>query len=672
MDMDKLKEPLPKNIKEVPGYLVRVISKFFQRLFYIFRLVWDTSPWIVLALTFIAIVNGLLPVATAMIGAELLNELAAAFVAANAGTKLVFDRILMLLVLQFICIVSRSLTSHLNSLIVRISGDMVTNHVRVIMMNKAKTLDLQSFDKPDFYERLENAQREASMRPIQIINATFSCVTIVVSMFSFIAILFSISYWAPPIILTLALPSAFITYIYRKKSFHYVRWRSKDRRRMSYYSELITHKDLVKEVRIFGLSDLFIKRYNQTFKTYFKGLRTIYLKEGLWSTLMSLVSAVVHCLVFLYVAWQVWLGNFKVGDYSLYTGALNSITTDVNAFIVHTSTIYEGTLFIDNLIVFMNEEATILPQSETPVKVKRHTAHEIEFKNVSFRYPGTKRDIIKNLNVKIKAGDTVALVGVNGAGKTTLIKLITRLYDPTEGEILIDGVNIKEYEPKELYKLFGIIFQDFGKYAVSIAENIAFGEIEKDADLDRVKNAAVQSNADDFIEKLPNGYETPLMRYFEDNGIELSIGQWQKLSVARAFYSDSDILILDEPTASLDAISEQEIYDQFDELSKHKTTIFVSHRLSSATTADVIMVLDGGELVEFGSHNELMKKNGVYHKLFTTQAGRYIEINREGGHFGERPPRRPFGPPPHDRPHHRGDGPRRRDDGPCTPMKEGE
>ncbi|MBQ3088487.1 MAG: ABC transporter ATP-binding protein [Clostridia bacterium] len=628
MDNNKLKEPLPKSIKEVPGYLKRVVSKFFGRLFYIFGLVWNTAPWILISLMAIALFTGLLPVATAWVASQLLNVLADAFFAAEKGVDFEFGKIIFLLILQFICIIANSFFTHLNSLVVRVSGEMVSNHVKTIMMQKSQTLDLQSFDKPEFYEKLENAQREATMRPVQIINATFSSISSIISLVSFVGILFTISPWAPPFIIALSLPAGFVTYIYRKKAFNYIRMRSKDRRELNYYSGLITNKDLVKEIRIFGLSDLFINRYKETFKKYFGGLKKLYFKEGFWNMLISLLSAIAHCVLFLFVAWQVWLGKIKVGNYSLYTGALNSITSGLNSLISSTSTIYEGTLFIDNLIVFMEEKPTILTVTDKKAELKRHIPHEIEFKHLSFKYPGTERYVIKDLNVKINAGDTVALVGVNGAGKTTLIKLITRLYDPTEGEILLDGKNLKEYDPEELYKIYGIIFQDFGKYAVTVSENIAFGEVDNDIDEERVKAAAKQSNATEFISRLPKEYDTPLMRYFEEDGIELSIGQWQKLSVARAFYSDSDILILDEPTASLDAIAEQEIYDQFDNLRKDKTTIFVSHRLSSATTADVIFVLDDGVLTECGTHSQLMEKEGTYHKLFTTQAGRYLENDK--------------------------------------------
>jgi ABC-type multidrug transport system fused ATPase/permease subunit len=443
-------------------------------------------------------------------------------------------------------------------------------------------------------------------------------------MISFITILWAISPFAPFIIIVMSVPSAIINFIYRKKNFLYIRHRSKDRRQLSYYSGLMTNKDLVKEIRIFGLSDLFIGRYRETFKKYFTGLRKLFVSEGTWNISITVITSAVNCLLYLFIAWKVCKGEIQVGDYTLYTGALASIAGGINAFISTTATIYEGTLFIDNMILFMNEKRTVAPLLDIPLHVKHHSGHQIVFENVSFRYPGTERDVIKNVSLTFNAGDTVVLVGLNGAGKTTLIKLLTRLYDPTEGRILLDGHDIRDYDVEEMYKLFGIIFQDFGKYAVSVTENISFGRLEKPFISDNVKFAAEQSNSASFIEALPDKYNTPLMRYFEDNGIELSTGQWQKLAIARAFYSDSDILILDEPTASLDAIAEQEIYNQFDLLRKDKLTIFVSHRLSSATVASKIIVLENGAVIEEGNHAELMRLGGHYYKLFSTQAKRYM------------------------------------------------
>ncbi len=625
--MEELKEPKPQSLREVPGYLKRLLSKFFYRLFYIFRLVWDTKPWILFYMVFMAIFNGVTPVIGARIGADLLNALASAFTAAVNGMPSEFDLVMKILIFRFAYNFVTGLVNRVSNILNNISSELVVNHVNLKIMYKAREVDLASFDLPSFYEKFENAKREAGNRPINILNANFTIISTVISMVSFILALVAISPWAPIIIVAMSVPTALINFRYRKKNFWYMRHHSKERRQMNYYSNLMTNKDMVKEIRLFNLSDLFIGRYSETFKVYFWGLKKLFIEEGLLHMAMTVVTTTINCLLFLYIAKGVCEGRYEVGDYSFYTGALGSISGGIGTLIGTTASIYEGTLFIDNLISFMNEKPTIVPllaERAGPRRVEHHTGHTIEFKNVSFVYPGTERKVINNVSFTLDPGDTCVLVGLNGAGKTTLIKLLTRLYDPTEGVILLDGHDIREYAVEDLYSMFGIIFQDFGKYAVNVRENIRFGQLERDAGEDDVVLAAEQSSAAQFIDDLPDKYDTPLMRYFEENGIELSIGQWQKLSIARAFYSDSDVIILDEPTASLDAIAEQEIYNQFDRLRKDKTTIFVSHRLSSATVANKIIVLEHGAVIEIGDHTELMKKKGVYYDLFSTQAKRYI------------------------------------------------
>ncbi len=647
---DKLKDQLPKSIKEVPKFLVDLIGKFFYRLFYIVLLVWETKPWILFSMVFMSIFNGAMPVVQAYVSKNLINGLADAYSAHQLGQTVMFNGILTSLHTLFGLMFSNSLVQSIYHMLSFTARELVTNHVNMKIMNKAKEIDLASFDNPGFYEKLENASREAGHRPIQIMDATFRIVSTGISMISFITILWAISPAAPFLVIAMAIPSAIINYVYRRKNFFYMRFRSKERRQMSYYNGLMTNKDMVKEIRIFGLSNTFITRYKEIFLKYFRGLRRLFINESVWNITISLLNTVLNCLLYLYIAKMVFDGAIQVGDYTYYTGALGSISAGITTLIGTTATIYEGTLFIDNMIVFMNEKRTVVPALDRPLEPKRHTGHTIVFENVSFRYPGTERDVIKNVNLTLKPGETVVLVGLNGAGKTTLIKLLTRLYDPSEGRILLDGEDIRNYDVEKLYKLYGIIFQDFGKYAESVKENIKFGQIEKNGSDDDIYNAAVQSDADDFINALPDKFNTPLMRIFEDNGIELSIGQWQKLSIARAFYSDSDILILDEPTASLDAIAEQEIYNQFDSLRRDKLTIFVSHRLSSATVASKIVVLLNGEIVEEGNHTELMRLGGHYYNLFSTQASRYITINEQDkqeinlgnsppppGHFPNRP-----------------------------------
>lgn len=638
---EKLKEPKPKSLAEVPGYLIRLLSGFFSRLFYIFALVWEAKPWLLFLMIFMAVFNGISPVIKAFISAALLNALGESAAALITGEEFAFSKILTLLIFQFGYIFLNNFIKNIYNMIIRIAGELVSNHIKLKLYDKAKKIDMASFDQPEFYEKLENATREAGSRPIQILSSTFDIVSALISLVSFIITLAAVSRTAPIIIILLAIPSAIINFIYRRKNFLYMRRRSKDRRQMNYYGQMLTGKDIVKEVRLFDLSDTFIGRYKETFQRYFGGIRRLILHEGFWHIGLSAVNSAVDCYLFLYIARLVYEGVLQIGDYSLYTGALNSISSGVSSLISTTASIYEGTLFIDNVIAFMNEKQTVIPRLAEPLHVKRHCGHTIELRNVSFHYPGTERMVLDNINLTLRAGETAVLVGLNGAGKTTLIKLITRLYDPTEGEILLDGRDLRDYDLKELYSIYGIIFQDFGKYAVSVEDNIHFGDIHRELHPEEIAAAAHQSNADIFIDKLPNGFQTPLMRYFEENGIELSIGQWQKLSIARAFYSDSDILILDEPTASLDPMAEQEIFNQFDTLRRDKTTIFVSHRLSSATTATKIIVLEYGRIVEEGTHRELMERHGRYYELFSTQAKRYVtELAPDA------PPPRP-GKPPH-------------------------
>ncbi len=617
----------PKNIKEVPAYLKELLGGFFTRFAYIVKLVWDTGHWILFLLSFVAVFKGVTPVVGALISKSILNELQVIIKSNNLSTDGFWtSAVFYLLIVFFVYQILLQVINYVSSALNRIAGEKVVKQVKLQIMEKSKELDVASFDNVAFYERMENASREAGNRPLMILSESFNAVSRVIELVSYLVILFAVPKltWATLLILVVSVPSAVINFIYRKKNFQYMRHRSRERREMNYYSDLLVNKDLIKEVRMFDIADTFIGRYLKVFDKYYKGLRRLIFSENIWHIVIAVVSGATNLIFYILIAMQVFTGKIMIGDYTLYTGAIASVATCINILIASSGTIYEGTLFIDNLILFMKEEQKVVPSISDALQVCRNQGHEIEFKNVSFRYPGTKRDVLQNINLHIKQGETMALVGLNGAGKTTLIKLLTRLYDPTEGQILLDGRDIKEYDLQSLYRAFGIIFQDFGKYAVTVEENIQFGDVHKDADRDAVIYAATQSSAKDYIEKLPDGYETPLMRIFEPNGIELSIGQWQKLAIARAFYADSEILILDEPTASLDAIAEQEIFNQFDQLREDKTTIFVSHRLSSATMADQIVVLENGCLIEHGTHEELMKQEGKYFELFSTQAKRYI------------------------------------------------
>ena len=629
----------PRRLREIPRFLSEIVKGFFSRLSYIVSMVWKTGHWILMMMVLTAILSGVLPIVGSILSKDILNELqtiiserVAADVSGVSYTVTFWgSMVMLLLIFYFLYRILSQIVARISVAVTRIAGEKVVRYVRVQIMEKAKEVDLASFDLPEFYEKLENANREAGMRPISVLSSTFDAVSKLITLISYIVILATAPgmWWTALVMILVSTPTAIISFIYKRKAFQYMRRRSKDRRQMNYYSDLMVNKDMVKEIRMFDLGDRFVDSYNDVFARYYSGMRRLIVRESTWQVVMTVLSSLVNCVFFAMIAVQVFNGSLQIGDYSLYTGALTSIATTVAGLINTSATVYEGTLFIDNLMTFMKVEPTVVPTVDEPCSVAYGQPHTIELIDVSFSYPASEQKVLDKINLKFRPGETVVLVGLNGAGKTTLIKLLTRLYDPTEGKILLDGRDLREYDTKELYRMFGIIFQDFGKYAVSVSDNIRFGDISREADDEAVKAAAKQSNADSFIEKLPNGYDTALMRYFEPDGTELSIGQWQKLAIARAFYSESDILILDEPTASLDPMAEQEIFNQFDRLRKDKMTIFVSHRLSSATIASKIVVLEHGCVVEEGTHRELMQRKGRYFELFSTQAKRYVESEIE-------------------------------------------
>jgi len=632
MPRPKSKSDLPREKQGIIRGAIDTVKGFLSRLFYIYSLVWKSAPFMLIALMAICLLDGVLPVLGAYISRDLLNEIAR-LIGVHASGGLIenafklLEPLIFLFVLNLVYLFAKKVTAKIKTMVTGIAGELVTNHIKLMIIGKAKEVDLARFDDPEFYEKLENANREANMRPISILTASFNVISAIISAVSFVAVLASLSPWAPILIIIAAIPGAIVNFAYRNKNFRYIRFHSKERRQMNYYSNLMVNKDRVKEIKILGLGNTFIDNYKNVFAKYYSGLKSLIIKEGVTSIIIGLLSTLVSSALFLYVAYNVIFENGMVGDYSLYSGALTSIATYVSTLLTSTVSIYEGTLFIDNMITFMKEEPKVIASVDAPLSPERGIEHTVVFENVSFMYPGMDKYVIKNINLTLRHGESVVLVGLNGAGKTTLIKLLTRLYDPTEGRILLDGHDLREYDPRELYDIFGIIFQDFGHYAETAAENIRLGDVDREVDDNAIATAAKRGGAIGFIEELPNGFDTPLTRVFEENGVELSGGQWQKLSIARAFYKDSEILVLDEPTSALDPLAEREVFDQYTALAKGKISVFVSHKLSSAVTASKIVVLDGGEIAEIGSHEELMAKRGKYFNLFSIQAERYAGVD---------------------------------------------
>lgn len=631
---DGLKKP--EKIREWPGYILRICAGFFHRLFYVVKLVYETKPVLLFLMAFFCLIGGVLPVVGAWITRDVLNAVAGLLSDTSAMPESFrgflreaftgrFRNLTFLLIFQFLYLLGTRVINRFSSAVNDLAGELLSNHIRLKIMNKAKTLDLSSFDRPEFYEKLENANREAGMRPLAILRATFDLVSALISAVSFVVILVGLHPLAPVIVALLALPGAVVSCIYRTRNFRYMRRHSKDRLRMEYFSRQLVDKDKAKEVRVMDLSEPMIERYRTSFGTYYRGIRRLIYSENAWMLATNFLSLVGNLFLLAYVVFRMGAGQGAIGDYSLYTGALTSVLSYVSVSITSMTKIYEGTLFIDNMIVYMQEKVEIVP-TVTPGRIpERGKKHTIEFRHVSFCYPGGTRNVLEDVSFTLRTGETAVLVGLNGAGKTTLIKLLTRLYDPTAGQILFDGYDLREYEPTEYYRLFGVVFQDYGRYAVTVGENIAFGDVCRPPSPETLEEAARLGEADAFIRALPDGYDTPLQRYFEENGVELSGGQWQKLAISRAFYKKADILILDEPTASLDPLAEEAVFTRFSDLGADKITLLVSHRLSGATTAGQIIVMENGRLEECGTHRDLMKKHARYHALFTAQAKNYRE-----------------------------------------------
>ncbi|NLY98433.1 MAG: ABC transporter ATP-binding protein [Clostridiaceae bacterium] len=593
-----------------------------NKVLYVYSLIWETNKWIMLAFAGIVLFTGLQPVASVWLGKKVIGILAESM---SGGFREEAARLLILYsCLYFGLTLATRLANTFNSALSRLMGDVLARNIKIKIMKKAGEIDMACFDDAEFYSKMENANNEAGNRPISIMNSSYQLISSIISIISFVTVVATYNRLFAALLLISSIPVGYISMYIRGRNYRLHVRQSVERRKMSYYSSLVTNRYTVMEVKLYDMCDLLIEKYKEAFESAYKQTKALQKLIIKWTCFGSLCSLVTLAWVYIDMGISTLKGIISLENFSFFTGAATNIERSVVNITSTVSGIYEGSLFIDNLKEFLEQEITIKPAVEPPKRVKINQKHRIEFQNVSFSYPGTDKKVLDDLSFVIEEGQTVALVGHNGAGKTTLLKLLLRLYDPTEGKILLDGTDIREYDPYDLYKLYSVVFQDFGKLAFSIRENIALGNLDNINDLLAIKNAAKSSNADEFIEKLENGYDTELTRQFDRNGLELSVGQWQKIAVARAFFRNGEILIFDEPSASMDAEAEYNLFKQLEEMKEEKTAIFVSHRLSSATISQKVLFLENGKLVEMGTHEQLMENGGPYSRLFTMQAKRYI------------------------------------------------
>ncbi len=607
----------------------------------VLRLVWDASRPLTLLLAVSTVLAGFIPAIQAYTAKLLINAVVKAIFlhAQHLPDRVRLDIpvlwgdirfpvlsalgvVIVLALIQFAIAAFSALLSTLTNISQQLLQERISMTVQLLIIERSATLDLAFFENPASYDTLQIAQREATSRSVQMVSQTFGLVRTLITFFSMIALLVGLSPWLALAALLAPVPSFISNARYSWWGYAIARRNSPIRRKMTYLTTLLTTDTYAKEVKILTLGNFFINRFRGLAQQYYDDQKSIvsrrYLAGYAWSTLTTIASSGTY----LYVAAQAVNGRLTLGDLTLYTQVANSVQSSFQSLLTGLSSMYENNLYLTSLFDLLKEEPTVVAPVH-PVPVPSPLRGEIEFQHVSFSYEGTERYILRDVSFTIRPGETVALVGKNGAGKTTLIKLLTRLYDPTEGRILVDGYDIREFDPAELRQQIAIMLQDYATYQLTARENIGLGRHEELENEPAIEEAAQRSGADDVVEKLPQHYNTMLGKWF-DEGVNLSGGEWQKVALARAFMRDAPILILDEPTAALDAQAEFDLFGRLRALTTGHTALYISHRFSTVRMADRILMLQDGELIEHGTHEELMALGGQYAHLFNLQAAAYL------------------------------------------------
>ena len=585
-----------------------------------FQLSWEAHRLSTLGMAACTLVGALLPAAQAWV-AKLIVDSVVGSLNQHVDPWLGLQAIAPLLLAEAVLVVLQALNGQLRTLSEHVLHARLNLSINTRIIRKALELDLTHFENAEYYDKLQNARREADWRGLRIVNGSFYLVQNLITLGTFALRLIRFSPWPALLLFVATLPAFIAQSRYAELNFRVLSWRAPEARRLSYLEHVLTDYDAVKEVKLFSLGEPLLGRYASLFWTFLREDQAIAQKRSLASLAWGLLATLTYYGAYAWIVWRTLAGTITLGDMTLYLSIFRNSQSTFESIFFDLSELYENGLFMSNLFSFLELEP-MMTQSASPRPVPRPLRVGIEFRDVSFRYPGQENWALRQVSFSIRPGEKIALVGPNGAGKTTIVKLITRLYDPSEGQVLLDGVDLREYDLEQLRHSIGVIFQDFVRYHLSASENIGFGQIEALDDHPRIERAAAMSGADSVIAGLPEGYETTLGRWFS-RGRELSGGEWQKIALARAFMRDCEILILDEPTASLDAENEYQVFQQFRRLAADRTAILISHRFSTVRMADCIYVVEGGTIRERGSHDDLVALGGIYARLFTLQAESY-------------------------------------------------
>lgn len=584
-------------------------------------MVWTTSRALSIAFAVLTLIAGSLPAAIAYVGSLIVDAVVAAIQAGGASADSAFTRHAVGLVLaEGLLVAALAGAQRGISLCQSLLRAQLGQRVNVMILEKALTLQLAHFENSEFYDKLTRARREASSRPLSLVTRTFGFAQNAISLVSYATLLLKFSPWAVVVLILAGLPAFLAEAKFSGEAFRLFLWRSPETRMQLYLESMLAREDHVKEVKLFGIGPLFLERYRNIFRKLYKEDRNLTIRRDTWGFFLGLLGTAALYGAYGWIALSAIATRITLGQMTMYLMLFRQGQSAVSAILSSVSGMYEDNLYLSTLYEYL----------ETPVDHTKGTAVRgphpddgIRFENVGFTYPGAETPTLVEVNLHIRPGESLALVGENGSGKTTLIKLLTRLYDPTSGRIMLDGQDLREWDEAALRDRIGVIFQDFTRYQLMMGENIGAGDVLHFEDEERWREAGEKGMASAIAETLPSGYRTPLGKWFND-GRELSGGQWQKVALARAFMrSRADILVLDEPTAAMDAGAEATIYEHFRALTKGRIAILISHRFSTVRMADQIVVLQDGRIIERGNHAALMELNGHYAHLFSLQAKGY-------------------------------------------------